>query len=634
LDYPIYREARDPKRHYVIQQSEVVQVDEFINRTHLEFSSHTNPHKRALVVIHGTNINFEDAMLRATDIALRLNYTGAIFVYSWPSTASPHQLQYDLESAYQSRIYLRDFLKIVLEQTGFTNVDVFADRMGNIPLFAALKTIHNGSLAALHLNKVLFWLPDIDRDFFSETIDKAVSSSGGFTLYVASEDKILGATRNATGAPRAGEIINKDVVVAPGVDTIDVTQLIETPILELNHDMYQEKIKPEDEIRSVLDSGTRLPTGEPKRNSAGDVYWAHDGRSPPRSESPTPFTIVPVLFGTNRKAIKGDTGSRVNFGWERSEKLSLGRAVVSVPLLHKLEGGIERPSWWDILRLRNPVTEDPKRHFTVQGLEVFTDRGEFIKEMRNRIADASLYKNQAFVFVHGYNVTFDNALYRAAQLAYDIGFDGVPCVFSWPSGGELTDYIYDEESARLSAPRLQEFIQSILEHESVQLIHLIGHSMGNSPLLGALLSLARTPGPLQGKVNQVILAAPDISVDEFRQVADSVTAVGRRFTLYASGTDKAMLASREVRRGVPRIGDVTEAGPIIVPKIDTLDATAVSMDVLSLNHSAFAETEELIKDLSAILKTGDAPFVRNNKLIEKHVPNGIYWLFPKQDGKP
>ena len=33
---------------------------------------------------------------------------------------------------------------------------------------------------------------------------------------------------------------------------------------------------------------------------------------------------------------------------------------------------------------------------------------------------------QAFVFVHGYNVLFEDAVYRTAQLAYDLGFEGAP----------------------------------------------------------------------------------------------------------------------------------------------------------------------------------------------------------------
>jgi hypothetical protein len=33
-------------------------------------------------------------------------------------------------------------------------------------------------------------------------------------------------------------------------------------------------------------------------------------------------------------------------------------------------------------------------------------------------------RHEAFVFIHGFNVAFDDAIYRTAQIAYDLGFDG------------------------------------------------------------------------------------------------------------------------------------------------------------------------------------------------------------------
>ena len=50
-------------------------------------------------------------------------------------------------------------------------------------------------------------------------------------------------------------------------------------------------------------------------------------------------------------------------------------------------------------------------------------------------------RDQAFIYVHGFQTSFDQAARRAAQLAYDLDFDleadfrGVPMLFSWPSRG-------------------------------------------------------------------------------------------------------------------------------------------------------------------------------------------------------
>jgi hypothetical protein len=47
---------------------------------------------------------------------------------------------------------------------------------------------------------------------------------------------------------------------------------------------------------------------------------------------------------------------------------------------------------------------------------------------------------EAFVFVHGYNESFEDAAIRTAQLAYDFGFKGAPIFYSWPSEGRLLGY--------------------------------------------------------------------------------------------------------------------------------------------------------------------------------------------------
>ena len=51
--------------------------------------------------------------------------------------------------------------------------------------------------------------------------------------------------------------------------------------------------------------------------------------------------------------------------------------------------------------------------------------------LREEVRDSR--RKEAFVFIHGYNVAFDDAIYRTAQIAYDLSFDGPPILYSWPS---------------------------------------------------------------------------------------------------------------------------------------------------------------------------------------------------------
>jgi esterase/lipase superfamily enzyme len=63
--------------------------------------------------------------------------------------------------------------------------------------------------------------------------------------------------------------------------------------------------------------------------------------------------------------------------------------------------------------------------------------------------------------VHGFNVSFDDALFRAAQMTFDTGFDGVPFVYSWPSIAGLSGYILDRTRAQSAEDYLRSFIELI-----------------------------------------------------------------------------------------------------------------------------------------------------------------------------
>ena len=69
-------------------------------------------------------------------------------------------------------------------------------------------------------------------------------------------------------------------------------------------------------------------------------------------------------------------------------------------------------------------TEDPKKHFTIKEISRL-GKVEFLSLVKARLATSAKYEKQAVVFVHGYNTDFDFAVYRTAQMVYDLDYDGV-----------------------------------------------------------------------------------------------------------------------------------------------------------------------------------------------------------------
>ncbi len=328
-------------------------------------------------------------------------------------------------------------------------------------------------------------------------------------------------------------------------------------------------------------------------------------------------TPVRVFFGTNRA--REDLPKRIAFSWKDSGALALGGAVVTVPRkVRRDSGSIQRPSWWDRNVLRIPPEGDPARHFVIVPnlLEVYSDEASFIAAVARHMENAGDFKDHAFIYVHGYRVGFDDALYRTAQIAYDLGSpresDGVivpfgsAFLYSWPSAGQLKDYPYDQESARLAVRHLKEFLDVVIARTAVKHVHLVAHSMGNVPLLNALGEFVgqETAG---AKVSQVILAAPDIGRREFSNLAARIKPLAAGFTLYASSSDLAMEASRKVHKNEPRAGDVVDGNPVLATGVDTIDISAITTCYFCFGHDEYVEQDELLGDISKLMRAGLRP---------------------------
>lgn len=341
-----------------------------------------------------------------------------------------------------------------------------------------------------------------------------------------------------------------------------------------------------------------------------------------------PFDVVPVYYGTDR-AVEADP-ERLKYGAERGHKLQLGRALVTVPTAHKVPA-IERPWVIEIPYFKVKIyeeKEDPSKHFTLQELTALT-KEELLALVKERLAKSATFKDHAIVFVHGFNTSFDYALYRTAQIAYDLKFDGAPFVYSWPSGGKVASYTYDRGSAEQAEPHLAEFLDLVVKESGAKSISLIAHSMGNEVLL-RVLERMRPKAPEGVVISQVILAAPDVDRDKFQNIARQITDFAQGVTLYAASNDRALRYSASFWGGIPRAGDVPETGPLIIPGVDTIDVSAVSTDSLGLNHSGYAENNTLLNDIKLLIQTGQRPPNKRVPSLEAltTAQGGAYWRYP------
>jgi esterase/lipase superfamily enzyme len=308
---------------------------------------------------------------------------------------------------------------------------------------------------------------------------------------------------------------------------------------------------------------------------------------------------VRVYYGTNRKP-SGDTRPERFYGKERGE-LQYGYVDVSIPEIHQ-EGELETQSRWSLLTYFAQGTDARRRYVLLQKVAPLpADR--FAQALRQDIGAQRL--KDVFVFVHGFNSSFEDAARRTAQLAYDLDFDGVPMFFSWPSQASTTAYTVDEAAVNVSGRRMAEFLDRVVQESGAQRVHLIAHSMGNRALIEALQTYLakRKPDERHDLFGQVIFTAPDVDRDYFVEAVDALRPAAVRTTLYASNNDLALKTSQKIH-GAPRAG-LAGSGIIALPGIDTIDMSGIEADLLG--HSYFAVNSGAIYDLFRLLWRSDPP---------------------------
>lgn len=331
---------------------------------------------------------------------------------------------------------------------------------------------------------------------------------------------------------------------------------------------------------------------------------------------------IGVLFATNRVIDRKEAELSRQLTSKRSAELTYGAAHVRVPEGHVL-GAAERPlsiSVFGVTLLKTAEIE--RQHFILRDLKLFdaTKAGDVLRGSKERAA---------MIFVHGYNTTFEDGIFRTAQLAYDTRFQGTPIAFIWPSKGGFADYDYDRESVLFSSEAFLQLLGLIQKDGAIEKLYLIAHSMGNHIVLEALAQ-ARQRG-MQLAISELIMAAPDVDRDNFVQLIGRLQGIGGGLTLYASSADAALKASR-LKAGGARAGDVSDAGPIVMPGImDTIDVTALGDDPLALNHSVALSSRSLMDDIGRLLRSGTRPpGDRSPQLVAvPDAPPTRYWRYPK-----
>jgi esterase/lipase superfamily enzyme len=225
------------------------------------------------------------------------------------------------------------------------------------------------------------------------------------------------------------------------------------------------------------------------------------------------------------------------------------------------------------------------------------------KTIGSQLSKLAPDERHALIFVHGYNVSFENAALRAAQIGVDLSIKWVMAFFSWPSLGTVDGYFADRATVEVSEDMIADFMTDFVERSNVTSVHIIARSMGNR---GVLAAVARIAAKAQSRTRkyfgQVILAAADVDSDRFRQRCASYLALASRTTLHVSTRDLAVEASRWLHK-FPRVGLMPPV--FVAPGIDTINVKNV--DLTMLGHGYIADARDVLSDMHNLILHAASP---------------------------
>jgi esterase/lipase superfamily enzyme len=319
-----------------------------------------------------------------------------------------------------------------------------------------------------------------------------------------------------------------------------------------------------------------------------------------------------VWFGTNRQP-KDASDYRKGFSGRRDSRMHLGVCKVFVPESHII--GSTGSSWWRRLVKR---VDDRLKLTDIKRLK----EAKFWEDVKSQLQRLRISDREAVIFIHGYNVSFEDAAIRAAQLGTDLSVRGCMAFYSWPSRGKTRLYANDEATIEASEAYIAQFLTDFAERSGASKIHIIAHSMGNRGVLRAVNRIATAAVRRTGKAfDQVILAAADVDTDTFKQLYKAYRKISRRTTLYASSKDRAVGISNWLH-GYDRVGLTPPV--TVLPGIDTIVAT--NADVTMLGHGYVAESRGVLTDIHMLMKLGTPPR-RRFGLRARAIQDGLkYWV--------
>ena len=244
---------------------------------------------------------------------------------------------------------------------------------------------------------------------------------------------------------------------------------------------------------------------------------------------------------------------------------------------------------------------DAKRDFLTLDQQSFATADDFSDALRAAMKLRG--QNDAVVYVHGFNNTMAEGVYRVAQMHHDLEVPGVAVHYAWASRGSALGYVYDRDSVLFARSGFVSLLDEVNDAGAKDVI-IVAHSMGAFLTMEGLRQMALKGGPKAlDRIKGVVLISPDLDLDVFLAQARDIGKLPEPFVIFGSSRDRILNISATLSGTGDRLGSLDDVSKIADLNVIYLDTAAYTTGTGHLN---LGENPALLKLFGGLVGIADA----------------------------